>query len=375
MYKLMNFQGTNVELLRIGDKVYFNPYDVGKCLGLCDSAIRMAISKMNKNQAVKLKNSDVKDIDIRNSIVKDIDNYVIPPSGRLFLTECGVYKLIFKSNKPKAEEFANWVTDEVLPSINKTGKYEVKQNNSTKKIEDKAYVYTDKYYKGQLVLTLKDLEYFTGIEVHVFGSYLRKWKDRFTEGVDYWKLSKYELRLFKKQNDKTNSIAKTLIIITKSGFDKLCSLINGVPAIECFEDKDTIPFYVTRYEPNDNEPINPNIKTDEWARAAIDTAKDHIDTLRVLLRSFDKYNNLSAYKAYQAAMLEVARVLYQRIIVISNLDVFDKETRIIPFRNNDKEWQNERKDLFGIKGEKKFSEKEALVVHGDYDNKHVFYLS
>lgn len=40
-----------------------------------------------------------------------------------FITESEVYRLIFKSNAPNAEEFTDWVTSEVLPSIRKTGGY------------------------------------------------------------------------------------------------------------------------------------------------------------------------------------------------------------------------------------------------------------
>ena len=46
-------------------------------------------------------------------------------AGENFLTESGMYKLVFKSNKPKAEKFTDWVTDEVLPAIRKEGKYEI----------------------------------------------------------------------------------------------------------------------------------------------------------------------------------------------------------------------------------------------------------
>jgi prophage antirepressor-like protein len=38
-----------------------------------------------------------------------------------FINEAGLYRLIFRSNKPKAEEFANWVCEEVLPQIRKNG--------------------------------------------------------------------------------------------------------------------------------------------------------------------------------------------------------------------------------------------------------------
>ncbi|MBP6257264.1 hypothetical protein KA405_06330 [Patescibacteria group bacterium] len=34
-----------------------------------------------------------------------------------------MYKLVFKSRKPDAEKFSNWVVEEVLPTIRKTGSY------------------------------------------------------------------------------------------------------------------------------------------------------------------------------------------------------------------------------------------------------------
>ena len=113
--QMMIFEGNKVEVFELNGIVYFNPYHVGKCLGLKESAIRMATRKMNENQVVKLTNLDVKDIDIRK-----LNN-----AGENFLTESGMYKLVFKSNKPKAEKFTDWVTDEVLPAIRKEGKYEI----------------------------------------------------------------------------------------------------------------------------------------------------------------------------------------------------------------------------------------------------------
>lgn len=34
-----------------------------------------------------------------------------------------MYKLVFKSRKPEAEKFSDWVVSEVLPTIRKTGSY------------------------------------------------------------------------------------------------------------------------------------------------------------------------------------------------------------------------------------------------------------
>lgn len=39
------------------------------------------------------------------------------------VSEGGLYALIFKSRKPEAERFCDWVTDELLPTLRKTGFY------------------------------------------------------------------------------------------------------------------------------------------------------------------------------------------------------------------------------------------------------------
>lgn len=48
-----------------------------------------------------------------------------------FINESGVYALIFGSKQERAKEFKRWVTSEVLPSIRKTGQYNVGQPKAT----------------------------------------------------------------------------------------------------------------------------------------------------------------------------------------------------------------------------------------------------
>ncbi len=43
----------------------------------------------------------------------------------LIINEGGLYRLIMRSDKPDAERFQDWVTDEVLPSIRRNGSYSV----------------------------------------------------------------------------------------------------------------------------------------------------------------------------------------------------------------------------------------------------------
>lgn len=122
---LMIFEGMEVEVFELNGQVLFNPRHVGACLDLGDSAVRMAMGEMNEKQVIKLTNSDVSLIDIRK-----LNN-----AGENFLTESGVYRLVFKSRKPSAQRFTNWVTDEVLPAIRKTGRFQTQEEKPSMPID------------------------------------------------------------------------------------------------------------------------------------------------------------------------------------------------------------------------------------------------
>ena len=109
--EMMIFDGNEVEVFNFKGMILFNPKHVAKCLDIKN--VNDNISRMNSKQVIKLKNSDIGKTDIRK-----LNN-----AGENFLTESGVYKLIFKSKKENAERFQDWVTDEVLPTIRKTGGY------------------------------------------------------------------------------------------------------------------------------------------------------------------------------------------------------------------------------------------------------------
>lgn len=117
---LMVFEDKKVEIFEFKGQVLFNPKHVAECLELSESGLRNHLSDMSNKQALLLKNSDVQDRDIRK-----LNN-----AGEKFLTESGVYKLIFKSRKEEAERFQDWVTDKILPSIRKTGTYNMVNQQS-----------------------------------------------------------------------------------------------------------------------------------------------------------------------------------------------------------------------------------------------------
>lgn len=111
MNNLMIFGEHEVEIFELDGQVLFNPYHVGECLGIAD--VKSSIRNFNEKQIVKVTNSKVHNLHFRK----------LHNTGENFLTESGVYKLVFKSHKPNAEAFTDWITDEVLPTIRKTGGY------------------------------------------------------------------------------------------------------------------------------------------------------------------------------------------------------------------------------------------------------------
>lgn len=181
MNNLMKFESQEVEVFEYNGKVLFNPYHVGRCLELSDSSVRMAIRGMNSKQVILMKNADVNNIDIRK----------FNPRGENFLTESGVYKLIFKSRKKEAEKFSDWVTDEVLPAIRQTGKYETKKRNQEVSIEFKPTV---KRCGTDLVLVTKDLSEILGVSVENICMIIKK--------HDLWcyRLENDSLKKFKQDN-------------------------------------------------------------------------------------------------------------------------------------------------------------------------------
>ncbi len=56
-------------------------------------------------------------------VIQKADISVVVHDGQPYITEDGLYELIFESETQKAKEFRKWVTSEVLPSIRKHGAY------------------------------------------------------------------------------------------------------------------------------------------------------------------------------------------------------------------------------------------------------------
>lgn len=95
MDNLMIFEGHEVEAFAFEGQILFNPKHVAEILDIVD--VKSSICGFSEKQVVKVKNSDVHNMHLRK-----LNN-----AGENFLTESGVYKLVFKSRKPNAEKFTD----------------------------------------------------------------------------------------------------------------------------------------------------------------------------------------------------------------------------------------------------------------------------
>lgn len=132
MNDLMFFEGYEVEVFEFEGQVLFNANHVAEILGIKN--VRDNLRKMNDRQVVHLTNSAVSKADSRNSDVHNMHFRKLNNAGENFLTESGVYKLVFKSHKPNAEKFTDWIADEVLPTLRKTGHYAMQKQKSIQKV-------------------------------------------------------------------------------------------------------------------------------------------------------------------------------------------------------------------------------------------------
>lgn len=93
-----------VRATSIDGEAYLMLADVCRVLGIKNS--RQAKTRLSEKGVI---NTDIQ----TNGGIQKAD----------FINESNLYKLIFQSRKAKAEKFSDWVTEEVLPSIRKTGAY------------------------------------------------------------------------------------------------------------------------------------------------------------------------------------------------------------------------------------------------------------
>ena len=152
---VFNASNQQVRTVTIDSEPYFVAKDVCVILGIS-----------NHNDAVGRLDDDEK----RGSVMPT-------PSGTqqmVVVNESGLYHLIFQSRKPEAKAFRKWVTAEVLPTLRRTGRYEVKPQRWSQRYErPKEFLdlrtepYEQKMLNGYAVrvVTFEDVEWYSVADI------------------------------------------------------------------------------------------------------------------------------------------------------------------------------------------------------------------
>ena len=107
--QIFNFKENSVRTQYASDEVWFCLKDVCDILDISNS--RKVVERLNQKGVTT---SDT----LTNGGMQKMT----------YINESNLYKVIFQSRKPQAEEFTEWVTGEVLPTIRKTGSYSLKDS-------------------------------------------------------------------------------------------------------------------------------------------------------------------------------------------------------------------------------------------------------
>lgn len=130
--QVFSFEQHQIRTSAIDSQIWWHLTDV--CKALCLSNTRSIADRLEEDERCKLN---------------------LHRQGKAwFINESGLYSVILRSDKPNAKPFRKWVTSEVLPSIRRTGNYNIRPPMESPKVSD---------IKNYFILE-------TGLSEHILGS-------------------------------------------------------------------------------------------------------------------------------------------------------------------------------------------------------------
>lgn len=124
MQEIMKFENEEfgeIECVELNGEALFNPSNIGKCLEIKPSSLKVYLSKMDDEDRVDMR---------KLSTDPNINFKLMGDTPRFWITEPGLYDLILQSRKKEARALKKWITHEVLPSIRKTGRYSLSKTDT-----------------------------------------------------------------------------------------------------------------------------------------------------------------------------------------------------------------------------------------------------
>lgn len=103
------FESTNIEIIEINGEIYFEVYSVGMALG------HVKIAKGNEYPRKERIDENIKSAEVTPVV----------HNGQRYISESQLYDFMFEVHTEKVKPFKKWVTSEVLPTLRRTGSYEM----------------------------------------------------------------------------------------------------------------------------------------------------------------------------------------------------------------------------------------------------------
>lgn len=199
MNEIMKFENNDVEIIQDENgEPLFEIYSTGMALGY----VTVAKGKVYP-QKIRI-----------DKIVKNAEIKPVVHGVQLFINESQLYDFMLEARTDKCRIFRKWVTNEVLPSIRKTGNYSVPKAPSL------PYTYIEKTFHGRPVLTASDVSNIYGINSVTLYNYI---KSALMPDRDYSLLTGDELKEFNNENPKLPRCKKSLFVIYNMGLSRIIS--------------------------------------------------------------------------------------------------------------------------------------------------------
>ncbi len=225
------------------------------------------------------------------------------PRGGIVVTESG-YLMLVKS-----------FTDDLAWDVQRTlVNCYFKQVKEQPKLES-PYEFVMKYYNGEPVVTLKDIEFKTKINAATL-----KWHiEKLTLGKDYFLLSGNELAKFKDENPKVNTkFISSLLVINELGFIKLARMLKQPKTCIEFKKKEVKTVYPTlKYATITcvDTPENPQ------AQKQINTISQQITALQSVIQLYNRYITVDDREHYAKVLDDVSSQISSGIISLIRMPV------------------------------------------------------
>lgn len=202
MQELMQFDGNNVEIIQDENgNPLFEVYSTGMALGHV---------KYAKDKPYPRK-------DRIDENLKSAEITAVVHNGQLFINESQLYDFMLEARTDKCRKFRKWVTNEVLPSIRKTGTYSVANTLQTPQLP---YTYIEKTFHARPVMTASDISNIFGVNPMTLYNFI---KNRLLSDRDYNLLQGEMLKEYTKENPDLPRCRKSIFVIYNTGLSRIIS--------------------------------------------------------------------------------------------------------------------------------------------------------